>query len=141
MNTIKKLVLILGIAFIAVACDKNEQILQRSAEQAAAKCPIPIDFVFTLSGVEYKPGDKYFTYTYLLNENQLSMEWLRNSAEYVDGELFKEDFMSSISDLPKLLRLCAEENVEIKHIYQGTESGEQISLIYNPKTNVVTTED
>lgn len=140
----KKVFFILSLVMLVLAsCDKNKSantavsdkdaILVQSAQQAQNLCPMEVDYVTTLTGVNYNPNTRRFTYEYEIDESQVEMSVLSQSAEVLGQSIVASLENNELSKL--ILNPLAEVNGLMYYVYKGSKSGDSFTIVVNPKDN------
>ena len=126
----KKLLVFLAVAIAAVSCNKSESILVTSRIGANAQCPMVVDYLTTLTSVEYDAGDPNFVYNYTIDESQCPISVIKTQADTIADNIAAA--IRTVPDSKIILDACVDANVVILYKYKGSESGDGFRIYYDP---------
>lgn len=127
----KKVFFFFVILFITASCsNKSESVISEGVVQANNLCPIQVDYLTTLDKVTY--SGKTLSYYYSIEEEQCPMDVLDAS---LDALAENAVATMKLNASKELIDACKDVNAKIMFIYKGNQTGNSVSIEYNPTTD------
>lgn len=135
MKTLRTLMLVACCALFAISCSRQDARAQLAdaCKEINSACPTQLDYLTTLTNVEYDYGDEYFVYNYLVDESVVSIELLEENLGNIVDEVL-ESLRGDDPDIKAFLDACIQADVDLLYVYHGDQTGDSCHFTYDPET-------